>query len=53
MISGSCHGVNEVFALLGCYVMFIGSYWHFGAAYFFCPMTLEGGTDVLFQNVIN
>jgi hypothetical protein len=31
--SGFCHGVNEVFALLGCYEALIGSYRYFGAAY--------------------
>jgi len=24
--SGVCHGVNEIFALLGCYVMLVGSF---------------------------
>jgi hypothetical protein len=25
-ISGPCHGVNELFALLGCYTALVGSY---------------------------
>jgi len=25
MISGFCHGVNEIFVLLGCYTTLIGS----------------------------
>jgi hypothetical protein len=40
MISGLCRGVNEVFILLGCYVVVSGS----------C-LTFEDGTDRLSYNV--
>jgi hypothetical protein len=46
VISIFCRGVNEVFALLRCYEVFIGSYRRFGAYSIHC-VTLQDGTDRL------
>jgi hypothetical protein len=49
VISGFCHGINKIVALLGCYAAYIGSYRSFGTkdqSNFQGPI-LEGGTHIL------
>jgi len=50
MISGFCCGVNEIFTLLGCYAVWIGSWL---LSFFLDCLTLEDGACRLFQNVSN
>jgi hypothetical protein len=52
MISGFCHGVNELVAVLGCYAPQTGSCQRFVTRILDC-LTLEDGTDSFSQNIGN